>query len=883
MKGSGSSKSQRFRQVASATIFIAATLLIFSSLAGAAIINVTIEADVTDPSDELLSLREAFFAAGFIAGNDTIVLASGGNYQLTDCTAGELKITDDANLIVEGNGATITQTCTDKRILHKTSLHFELTLQHMSLIGGLNSGVRIDGAAINAKAVKLMLIDVSITNVSAGPGGSVLQILPGVFLDMDRVTMTGNTGTAIRGGSVGVKISNSTISNNTGSGMFFSDGNPIIIEDSTISNNGGTGVGTTGQFGSGNFHPDVTITGSIISNNSQGGVSCTPSCREITITNSQIIDNGIGSGVGLGGGIVVSLPLYDPPAPSDLSTKLIIHGSTISGNKADHSGGGVHVDSGLSLTSEVAPTVITNSIFENNQVTCAGCDGGAISVGFGEVSISDSTFNGNTAEGDGGGISQKDNGNGIGIIGQSIFSLSGTSVTNNQSGGYGGGLAIYAAEANISSSLIQGNTAKSSGGGLLAGGNFSYLSGNTSIIGSTISGNTAAYGGGVSVGGPDGSLVKIENSTVDGNTATVAGGGFAVGTTEQLGIDNGTVIENSAPTGANIAASGSTTLTRSIIAQPIGGGTNCSILTGSPVWVSPPIIINNGFSWFNDSTCEAGSNDIVDLGGDPQLGPLADNGGPTLTRLPAITSPVVGLVPVTDCPLSGDQRETPRPSGIACEAGAVEISEGMTYQLPNNQWQQISLPSDPGNDNKVDYIFGDDGLGTLGTDWAMFYYDANNGGYIEIKKGDELYQGVGYWIIQTTGDPQTLEMPLASQPTPVTNPVGCIESASGCFEIPLEKLQPNATQWHMVGYPFTTARDLSDSRVLTGKGNCAEGCVLDTAENEGIVHNQVWTYNGKRYNLIKGGDQLEPWRAYWSATLPDASDSAPVKLLIPKP
>ena len=874
MKESRSGIFQRVKRLVGFSVYLAAVLLVFSSFAGAAVINVTTEVDVIDSSDSLVSLREAF-AQAITGGDDTIVLASGGNYQLTDCAAGELEVIEDANLIIEGNGATVTQTCSNQRILNKkydSSNDFILAINQLSLKGGANSGINIEGAAIKASS-QLVLTEVSITDVNAH-GGSVILIDFGSVdfdLEMDNVTITGNTGTAIRNlYSSGVKLSNSTISDNTGSGISLSDGTPIVVENSTISNNGGAGVSTTGQ-GLNGIQPNVTIIDSTISGNQNGGVSCSYSCRQVTITNSQINNNGIGSVATLGGGINVTIPPFTSQA------KLTIKGSTISGNEADHAGGGV---STFGDSSGVAPTLISNSIIANNIANGAG---GAISVvGIGELVIGHSTISNNTANGNGGGVSQKDDGNDADITGQSIFSLSDTSVTDNQSGKGGGGLSIYASEASINSSLIQGNIAASSGGGLLAGGNFSYLSGNTSIIGSTISGNTAAYGGGVSVGEPDGSQVKIANSTVDGNVATVAGGGFAVGTTEQVSLDHVTVTRNSAPDGANIAASGSTTLSRTIIAQPIGSGTNCGLLPGAPVWVSP-IITNNGFSWFGDDTCEAGSNDIVDPGGDPQLGPLADNGGLTPTRLPAISSPVVGLVPITDCPLAGDQRETPRPSGLACEAGAVEIAEGMTYQLPDNQWQQISLPSDPGNNNKVDNFFGNDDLGSLGTDWAMFRYDANNGGYIEIRKGDELHQGVGYWIIQITGRPQTLEMPLGSQPTPITSPVGCIENTSGCFEIPLEKLKPNATQWHMVGYPFTTARSLNDSRVLTGKGNCAEGCILDTAENEGIVHNQVWTYNGKSYDLIKGSDQLKPWHAYWSATLLDALDSAPVKLLIPKP
>ncbi len=847
--------------------------------------------------------------ADITAGDDTVVLASGGNYQLGCTYGGEIAVTDNANLIIEGNGATITQTCADTRILNKEYTHsndFVLTLKQLSLRGGPNSGVKVEGAAIKASS-QLVLIGVSITDVNAQSGSVILIDFGSVDFDleMDNVSITGNTGTAIRNvNPSGVKLSNSTISNNSGPGISMGDGDPITIMNSTISNNGGTGIYTTGQ-GINGASPVITITDSTILGNRYGGVYCGGACGQITVTNSRIVDNE------RRGGISVALGKIIP------GSELVIRNSIISGNRSDDShGGGVSVTGIDGPDQAFPPILIEGSVFENNQATCQDCGGGAIAaIGHGELSIVDSTINGNIATGNGGGIYQvpspveRDNIDGSELI------ISGTTISNNQSNldggglylealelsvgsstfqgnaaaGGGGGLFIHSTKANISFTAIQDNTAIGNGGGLtsagtrliLNGGGLGYINGHMLITSSTLSGNAAASGGAIA-GISDASTITVKNATVDRNTATVAGGGLLVDTFDALKLDHVTVMENAAPTGANLAASSITIIARSVISQPVGGGTNCAPIPGANISATPAIT-NTGFSWFNDATCEAGSNDIVDLGGDPQLGSLADNGGPTPTRLPAISSPVVGLVPITDCPLAGDQREIPRPGGLACEAGAVEIAEGLTYQLPDNQWQQISLPTDPGNDNKVDYIFGDDGLGALGTDWAMFYYDTNNGGYVEIKKGDELHQGVGYWIIQTTGSPQTLEMPFASQPTPITNPVGCIENASGCFEIPLEKLQLNATQWHMVGYPFTAARSLNDSRVLTEEGNCAEGCVLDTAENEGIVHNQVWTYNGKSYDLIKGSDQLKPWHAYWSATLPAASDSAPVKLLIPKP
>ena len=56
------------------------------------------------------------------------------------------------------------------------------------------------------------------------------------------------------------------------------------------------------------------------------------------------------------------------------------------------------------------------------------------------------------------------------------------------------------------------------------------------------------------------------------------------------------------------------------------------------------------------------------------LDPLADNGGPTLTRLPVAGSIAIDAAAgIGGCPAT-DQRGVPRPQGPACDAGAVELA-----------------------------------------------------------------------------------------------------------------------------------------------------------------------------------------------------------------
>ena len=56
---------------------------------------------------------------------------------------------------------------------------------------------------------------------------------------------------------------------------------------------------------------------------------------------------------------------------------------------------------------------------------------------------------------------------------------------------------------------------------------------------------------------------------------------------------------------------------------------------------------------------------------DPGIGPLADNGGPTLTHALLAGSPAINAASAQDCPPT-DQRGVARPQGAACDIGSYE-------------------------------------------------------------------------------------------------------------------------------------------------------------------------------------------------------------------
>jgi hypothetical protein len=212
--------------------------------------------------------------------------------------------------------------------------------------------------------------------------------------------------------------------------------------------------------------------------------------------------------------------------------------------------------------------------------------------------------------------------------------------------------------------------------------------------------------------------------------------------------------------------------------------------------------------------------------------------------------------------------------------GGVDV---ISYTLPDNQWSQIGLPRKlPADTNTVATVFGDDldGL-TYNTDWAVYSYDTASGGYVNPGLAGELQQGVGYWIIQKSGEKATLSLPSGSTKTPVTTPPQCL-SENGCFEIPLVT-KNGVTGWNMLSHVFESEVMLNQLRVVTKSGAiCANGCTLDEAESAGIVHNQFWRYDGTDYQLLGGTDAIKPWYGLWVPVLKGGVDLG-LKLQISAP
>lgn len=260
----------------------------------------------------------------------------------------------------------------------------------------------------------------------------------------------------------------------------------------------------------------------------------------------------------------------------------------------------------------------------------------------------------------------------IEVSGNNVIRLLDLTVTGgNDAPGLGGGILFQNGVLELQRSAVLDNNAIGSGGGINA--DFATIT----LTDSTIAGNSAANTGGVHTNG----AMNVYNSTITDNSSFNNNGGIYA--TSSLTLVYATVVDNTGPGGANLFVDGGDLTTNSsIIARPLGGGTNCD-LTG--------VTSSGGYNYSDDQSCSLSGTGDVENGGDPQLGALGDNGGPTPTMLPAQGSPVIDMVLECNVELTEDQRGVSRPIGPACDAGAVEAP------LPGAPDPDADPDADPGS------------------------------------------------------------------------------------------------------------------------------------------------------------------------------------------
>jgi hypothetical protein len=279
--------------------------------------------------------------------------------------------------------------------------------------------------------------------------------------------------------------------------------------------------------------------------------------------------------------------------------------------------------------------------------------------------------------------------------------------------------------------------------GVVDGGIGVSSTGNLTLDGLTV---TGSLDDGIYCGGEN---CTITDSTITGNRSfpcyECGGAGIQFGDPDSHGtgtITDSTITDNASGGrgsggGAVYNVSYAVTITGSTITDNTAGGAAAGIVTlptdyyGAKTTIGDTIVANNYSYWwdygrpphlytastypyhncfgrftsvgYNSFTTSVGYNLTSDITGtacgftkatdevnvNPNLGPLADNGGSTETMLPAASGPAVGVIPspttLNGVPVCGpgafDQRglSRPTPGSMSCAIGAVEPATELTY------------------------------------------------------------------------------------------------------------------------------------------------------------------------------------------------------------
>jgi hypothetical protein len=301
--------------------------------------------------------------------------------------------------------------------------------------------------------------------------------------------------------------------------------------------------------------------------------------------------------------------------------------------------------------------VVEDSVFDGNS----GSNGGAIGTQDESVTIVNSTFSNNKANGTGGNPGNGGDGGAMSYDGAKIpWTMCGDTFTNNYAYQQGGAIfrVGYNDEpVNIDRCTFDGNGVNMTNG--IAGG--IYLEDVTiTMSATTVSHNTANYGAGFWAG--ETSIANLTNVTIADNTANMGGGVWFANPMSGTFL-NVTVADNVCTGlfgGPNITLENCLIAGNTVGAMCGEGEAQCDHTHDADAGAAVA-----GANMQTSGTPNCTPSVVV---ADPELGVLQNNGGPTDTMAPAAGSPAIGKG--VNCPPQ-DQRGQTRKS--PCTLGAYEV------------------------------------------------------------------------------------------------------------------------------------------------------------------------------------------------------------------
>ena len=335
-------------------------------------------------------------------------------------------------------------------------------------------------------------------------------------------------------------------------------------------------------------------------------------------------------------------------------------------------GGGIAIGAGAEIQ------VVDSTATEGEDEEGGSCGGGGNGGGGGSEGCAGPEGHGGPGESETGATVQ-------------MVTLSDVQVLNNSAGGEGGGIYNDAAMLMRDSEIgtVAAPNHANDGGGLFETGFHT-----SQIERSAFVGNSASSGG--AIAGRRMVYQVISRSTIADNTASDGGAGIM--TNGRVELINDTVADNTVSgkvgkAGAGLSGFGPAS------EQPAGGGANAAnfslvntIVANNTYAGTPPTLLNCGGKGEGDPAArfysmgyniEDGDSCGLTASGDlpgvnPQLGPLADNGGGTLTMALLAGSPAIDAGWSAQCPNEDQRGQMGRADGnldgvFQCDIGAYEL------------------------------------------------------------------------------------------------------------------------------------------------------------------------------------------------------------------
>jgi CSLREA domain-containing protein len=499
----------------------------------------------------------------------------------------------------------------------------------------------------------------ALTTIDAGGRDRVLHVLRDAPLVLSDLTLTG--GVAINGGGVAVNAGGpldtltvnrcTLLGNDADSGGAISAGT-VVLDTVVVEANHARLVG-------GAIDANALIASdSRFAGNSSDGGPITDGWGGAIVSMSVDLARCVfeGNASQWGGAAYLRSPL-----PGFAAASRVVD-STFTANSATRGGGAI-------VTSHETQLDVVGTTFEANAADVGGV---LFSRPAGRISFSDSTFTENDAATDGGAIDM---------------------VANIQESEPGG-------EFSITRCRFEGNRAGNVGGALHAAGS-TNLPANTFVVRDSLfdANQAGTEGGAVAVvrsgaeSGTDGDDVTLVNCTISGCVAPEASAVVLRGRFGRVRLLSTTITDNVTTNGRAAVLCEPDPPQPPFPYNPSVMTIGSSCLAGNRGFAASDLagpVTSSGFNLVGEGTGVVWMGDVAShlVGIDPRLGPLQDNGGPTLTHAPLPWSGLIDGVDLAACldesgaPLIADQRGFVRPvdgdrDALAdCDVGAVEVDWG---------------------------------------------------------------------------------------------------------------------------------------------------------------------------------------------------------------